>query len=1015
MEIDSYDTSEDNPVLVLPQVGSDEELFEALRRGSFDFDSWITVISEIEESFSDNVEMISVAYESFLSDFPLCYGYWRKYAAHVARLCTVEKVIEIFERAVQSTTYSVGIWIEYCSFSISAFQDPCDVRRLFRRALSFVGKDFSCHPLWDKFIKFELSLEQWSSLAHIYIEILKFPTRKLHRYYDSFRKFAAMLEEEMQNKNHCIVESQAESVTDSDITTLKEEISSVIADLLNPSVISSWYKTLQKYISIGDQFYQEACELEKKILCFESCIRRSFFHVLPLEDSQLRNWHRYLDFIETQEDFDWAVRIYERCLIPCANYSEFWMRYVQFVETKGGREIAKSALDRATNTFLKNSTEMHFFSAHYKEQIGDICGAHNSYLQSNDEFGSYFIDRVVKEANMEKRLGNFAAASTVYEKALKMAAESQLMTKVPLLYIHFSRLKHVITGSADAALDVLLQGIHQVPHCKLLLEGLISFSMTNGGQGHLNVVGSVISNAITPRPKSPDGLSDKDREDISALYLQLVDQHGTILDIRQACNRHVKLFPHSLRTISQDKLHTSCTQLLDMLAEGRQRNSNQTTQLELPNQNLPLPSENHIDKEPQNQFQEENDGKKADLGLDFSPKVTETLMEDIPPLSIDPTHLVHEESVPDPVNQSSESEEHLKQPTGEDNKETGSTSLLCLKNLSLDCPSVSQEIGNPDHLSTSHHQESLTFTSEQEIREKDNENNNIDTSITNDSVLIRKELEENELKNTSPSTEHSQIYPSINSQSTKSGQIQQVENQSQTVSARNDQPTTDSQNTMQSNVPSGQSGPYDQMYNQTMGNYFTNQQQQQMMIMQQQYQQELYFQQQQQLSQMYYQNLPQMKDQQTQLMQQQQMMYYQQNYQQYMQIQQQQQQQQQYGYQQGYPQAQLEAQQGYSQAQLETHQQGYSQAQLEAHQQGYPRSQNQIDTSSQVQAWNYGYYMQQGEGVLPEQSMPTTTTATGSVESSMPQEKSPQAATLLRYNQTLSASPNQYQTPPRNV
>lgn len=48
-----------------------------------------------------------------------------------------------------------------------------------------------------------------------------------------------------------------------------------------------------------------------------------------------------------------AIKLYERCLIPCANYTEFWFRYVDFVESKGGRELANFALARASQTFVK--------------------------------------------------------------------------------------------------------------------------------------------------------------------------------------------------------------------------------------------------------------------------------------------------------------------------------------------------------------------------------------------------------------------------------------------------------------------------------------------------------------------------------------------------------------------------------------------------------------------------------------------------------------------------------------
>ncbi|XP_054782903.1 pre-mRNA-processing factor 39-2-like isoform X1 [Prosopis cineraria] len=36
-----------------------------------------------------------------------------------------------------------------------------------------------------------------------------------------------------------------------------------------------------------------------------------------------------------------AAKLYERCLVVCANYPKYWMRYVDFMETKGGREIEK--------------------------------------------------------------------------------------------------------------------------------------------------------------------------------------------------------------------------------------------------------------------------------------------------------------------------------------------------------------------------------------------------------------------------------------------------------------------------------------------------------------------------------------------------------------------------------------------------------------------------------------------------------------------------------------------------
>jgi hypothetical protein len=57
---------------------------------------------------------------------------------------------------------------------------------LFERALSLVGKDFLCYHLWDKFIEFENSHKQLIQLATICINTLKFPTKKLHKYYERY-------------------------------------------------------------------------------------------------------------------------------------------------------------------------------------------------------------------------------------------------------------------------------------------------------------------------------------------------------------------------------------------------------------------------------------------------------------------------------------------------------------------------------------------------------------------------------------------------------------------------------------------------------------------------------------------------------------------------------------------------------------------------------------------------------------------------------------------------------------
>ena len=53
---------------------------------------------------------------------------------------------------------------------------------------------------------------------------------------------------------------------------------------------------------------------------FEDSIKRPYFHVKPLDALQLSTWSRYLDFMDQKGDAGAAVRLYERCVVPCASY-----------------------------------------------------------------------------------------------------------------------------------------------------------------------------------------------------------------------------------------------------------------------------------------------------------------------------------------------------------------------------------------------------------------------------------------------------------------------------------------------------------------------------------------------------------------------------------------------------------------------------------------------------------------------------------------------------------------------
>lgn len=55
-------------------------------------------------------------------------------------------------------------------------------------------------------------------------------------------------------------------------------------------------------------------------------IKRPYFHVKPLERAQLKNWKEYLDFEISQGNSERIAILFERCMIACALYEDFWTK-----------------------------------------------------------------------------------------------------------------------------------------------------------------------------------------------------------------------------------------------------------------------------------------------------------------------------------------------------------------------------------------------------------------------------------------------------------------------------------------------------------------------------------------------------------------------------------------------------------------------------------------------------------------------------------------------------------------
>ncbi|KAK6286513.1 hypothetical protein POUND7_012692 [Theobroma cacao] len=528
---------------VPPMSGEEERLWSIVRANSLDFNAWTTLVEETEKVAENNILKIRKVYDAFLAEFPLCYGYWKKYADHEARIGSMDKVVEVYERAVQGVTYSVDIWVLYCAFAIETYGDPDTIRRLFERGLAYVATDYLSFPLWDKYIEYEYMHQEWSRLAVIYTRILENPNQQLDRYFNSFKELAGSRPlPELRTAEEAAANASA-VVSEADGQVNEGEVHPDVAEQTPKPVTAGFTEAeeLEKYVAIREELYKKAKEFDSKILGFETAIRRPYFHVRPLNIAELENWHNYLDFIEREGDFNKVVKLYERCLIACANYPEYWIRYVLCMEASGSMDLADNALARATQVFVKRQPEIHLFAARFKEQNGDISGARAAYQLVHSEISPALLEAIIKHANMERRLGKLEDAFSLYEQAIAIEKGKEHSQTLPMLYAQYSRFIYLVSGNAEKAREILTGALDQVQLSKPFLEALIHFETILPPPRQIDYLESLVDKFIAP---NSDG-SAADREDLSSIFLEFLSLFGDVQSIKRAEDRHAKLFlPH---------------------------------------------------------------------------------------------------------------------------------------------------------------------------------------------------------------------------------------------------------------------------------------------------------------------------------------------------------------------------------------------------------------------------------------------------------------------------------------
>lgn len=314
--------------------------------------------------------------------------------------------------------------------------------RLFDRGANCVGLDFLAHPFWDKYVEFEERLEGVDKIFAVLGRIIHIPMHQYARYFERYRQLA-------QSRP---INELAPAET---ILQFRAEVEGAAAGV--PPGSRSEAEVDRDIRLRVDGYHLEVFSTTQtettKRWTYESEIKRPYFHVTELDEPQLANWRKYLDFEEAEGAYARIQFLYERCLVTCAHYDEFWMRYARWMSAQEGKEEeVRIIYQRASTVYVPISrpeTRLHY--AYFEEMAGRVDVAkdiHDAILISMPGH----IETIVSFANLCRRHGGLDTAIEVYKSQID-SQECDIQTKSALV-AEWAKLLWKIKGNPAEAREV---------------------------------------------------------------------------------------------------------------------------------------------------------------------------------------------------------------------------------------------------------------------------------------------------------------------------------------------------------------------------------------------------------------------------------------------------------------------------------------------------------------------------------------------------------------------------------
>ncbi|XP_015187611.1 PREDICTED: pre-mRNA-processing factor 39-like [Polistes dominula] len=442
----------------LPEL---EKYWKAVNEDPSDFTGWTYLLQYVDQE--NDAEAAREAYTKFLERYPYCYGYWRKFADYEKKKGNPENVQMVFDQGSKAISLSVDLWLHYINHCKTVYEkDEDKLREQYERAIQACGLEFRSDRLWESYIKWELEGKRLSRVTALYDRLLCTPTLGYISHFEAFQEFVSsnLPNRILSVDDFLTIRAEVKALLKADDAT-----SASAADDAPPGEEPPPHEMpptdeetraiREKIISSRRKMHKANVNAVAARWSYEEGIKRPYFHVKPLERCQLKNWKEYLDFEIEQKDQNRIIILFERCLIACALYDEFWMRFVRYLESLKGDNVEKirDVYSRACMVHHPKKPNLHLQWATFEEGQGNFEKA-AIILENIDNVLPNMLQIAYRRINLERRRNDLEQACTLYENYISNSKNRTIANNIAVKYARFLC---KVKNDVDKAIKVLLK------------------------------------------------------------------------------------------------------------------------------------------------------------------------------------------------------------------------------------------------------------------------------------------------------------------------------------------------------------------------------------------------------------------------------------------------------------------------------------------------------------------------------------------------------------------------------